>query len=383
MYKIEFKTDDKTVQNLCQKYWQIDDSKKFSYKIEELAEEYQIKKNDIPALVRQNSWVTSTTIFCQQCEIPFSFKTRSELTGRKPSSTNWICSACIEKKYQEKAIQRQKEIEQQNLEKQNYLEMQYMNGIENAFNIDNLSIKEMIYLLALLRCSASENLEFIERNQNNLSPSSSYSSEIISCLYNKNIILLKPNSNLDHIEITNQRISYYPLQAEWILSNHNLITMQDTMTYIENKLNSSDIKHTHKNELINLSLEISLQECLAYLNHQIIFYKLNFQAGEKTIDILTKSLNLFSVSQMYYFINKAIKDAAAYYQSGNVSKLQAANTIPSKVQNLVTKAINEKWEIKGYSRITDIPKSTLSHVLYEYMLNTSDGGFDYKFDELI
>lgn len=129
--------------------------------------------------------------------------------------------------------------------------------------------------------------------------------------------------------------------------------------------------------------ELCMQESLAYLEHILNEHNLPFKPGEKTRLILEKGLQHFSVSQMYAIIWSTGNKAAAYYMRGNVPKQQAANSMVSRMESHIDRALAENWEVKPYGRLFDLPQSVLSRLVFNSLLGTSDGGFKLKLNELL
>jgi hypothetical protein len=68
-----------------------------------------------------------------------------------------------------------------------------------------------------------------------------------------------------------------------------------------------------------LGKEISLLECINYLEFVVAEHQLSFTPGEKTKLILGQVLNKFSVAQAYSFIWRSAKDAAEFYMRAQVN----------------------------------------------------------------
>lgn len=87
-------------------------------------------------------------------------------------------------------------------------------------------------------------------------------------------------------------------------------------------------------------------ECVEYLVYQLDNVGFEFTAGEKTYKTFEIILEDFSVSQIYGIIWKAVEQA--------------------KIKG---------WDLKGYSRIKDLPQSALSLFFFNRVLSIGDMGF--------
>ena len=150
------------------------------------------------------------------------------------------------------------------------------------------------------------------------------------------------------------------------------------MQKIEQALIDGEFITKYKDELLELITEISLMECLAFLEYNLEEHNLSFQPGEKTKVLFTQLLESYSVSQIYIFIWRACKDAAAYYMKGGISKKQAANSVVGSIQRQYERAIGNNWTIGSFKRNYKLPQSILSQVVFNFMLRTDDGGFNQK-----
>src|SRR5690554_5583901 len=136
-------------------------------------------------------------------------------------------------------------------------------------------------------------------------------------------------------------------------------------------------------EFIELCNEVQLQECLAFLTVKLEEHQLYFSPGEKTQHTLRQCLESFSVAQTYNFIWRAARDAAAYYMRSYVSKRQAANTVVRSISRSLEQALANDWDVKAFNRNYDLPQSSLSHIIFNVLLGTDDGGFKQPLHELV
>jgi len=127
---------------------------------------------------------------------------------------------------------------------------------------------------------------------------------------------------------------------------------------------------------------MALWECIEYLIFTLAEHRLELNPGEKTLEMFSHLLERYSVSQIYSFIWRASKDAAAFYVRERVTKQHAANTVVGTIQRMAEKADAEGWEVKGYRRDFRLPQSLMSEVLYNAVLKIGSAGFETKPMEL-
>jgi hypothetical protein len=125
-----------------------------------------------------------------------------------------------------------------------------------------------------------------------------------------------------------------------------------------------------------LWIEISLNECLAYLRLVLSEHGLPFRAGDKTRLVLGEVLERFSVAQVWGMIWRAGRDAAAFYMRNNSTREHAANTVVGSIQRQAERALGESWDLKSFRRDRRLPRSALSEVFFAKALRAGDAGFD-------
>jgi hypothetical protein len=243
-------------------------------------------------------------------------------------------------------------------------------------------------LLALIRYSASEDLSYLNEFEANkidvFSPDYDYSLKIIEELYRARLIAINPISDLDTIELVEEgRFSFYLNRVKWLLPLQNDVHPSKFIEELEAKISSMKYVETSYDDVLALCKEISLKECLTYLEFVLAEHQLNFTPGEKTMLIINKALQNFSVAQMYNFIWRAGKDAAAFYLRSATSKKHAANIIPGNIERQIDRALANNWDITAFRRNYDIPQSTVSRVLFNSLLHTDDGGFSQVLCKII
>ena len=340
-----------------------------------LSKTFPLKKHEnllcpccnIPMFSYRESKSTSSwhkeEIFCQEC-------------SHKYNTRYCNCLNCKKKKQilQEIQIQEEKRL---NNYKIKIISSTFIEESENKIVIDNLTIKDKLYISSLLRTSLSENLEYINPISNTelkLAPTQEYKTNIITYLVKRKFILFSPNTSLDSVVIEDDEIvSYYPLNVTFKLN----IDLEYYETNIQSLL-YLDIKEDIDTELkIELWSEIALSECLEFLYAKMKEYNLPVDhIGDKTISSLKESLKYFSISQNFNFIWRTVKNAAAFYQKDNISKKHAVNTIAGGISRNCEKAKAENWEIKGYGRDYNYPQSVISEIYFDNILKIGERGFN-------
>lgn len=80
------------------------------------------------------------------------------------------------------------------------------------------------------------------------------------------------------------------------------------------------------------------EEALEYLGFQMRQRRFDFTPSEKTVDLLTGLLEEFSLGQVFRMIWSGAVGAADYYQRGDVSRPQAANSAVTRIRTYAERA---------------------------------------------
>jgi len=371
--QLEILTDNELCASICEDYWLQDEDGQFVLKVQEIADKHKIKAHIISQHVKQHAYVWSATICCRLCDEPYRFGTRIHYQKRR-RYVDTICQSCSEAARKNIADQ-----------KRNIL-TQFREATEkNTPDTAALDLKSMIYLLAITHAMSNEDLTAIDPLNDypdyTLSPDPVFDRYILRYLIDNHLLLINSDSSSGAVELAadgTASISFAMSTFDFALNQHEM------SKFIHDFLDTEalqNIKHTP--ELIELCKEIQLQECLAFLKVKLEEHQFDFSPGEKTQHTLRQCLESFSVAQTYNFIWRAVRDAAAYYMRSYVSKRQAANTVVRSISRSLEQALANDWDVKAFSRNYDLPQSSLSHIIFNVMLGTDDGGFKLPLHELL
>lgn len=284
------------------------------------------------------------------------------------------CTSCVKEREQlKKDEELQKEAEDE--EKRDILITLFEDENEYPVDIEELSLKSKIYISSLLRAASSEDLGFIKPiNQSSpFAPTEKYMSDIISYLRDERIILFSPSTHLDSIVFEDGSITaYYPKNTTFELNIEEL----EYKDSIESLLHLKEVDYISSEEKILLWSEIGLYECLEFLYAKLDEYNLPEEhIGEKTISSIEEALNNYSISQLYNFIWRAVKNAAAFRQKNGITPQHAVNSIAGSISRSSEKAHVEKWDVKGYGRDYNYPQTIISEIFFNSVLQVGDKGF--------
>lgn len=359
-------------ETVCRLYWELDNANKFTYKVSEVAKIVGLNTNQVSSIVKKSCVAYSNIVGCIECGAAYELSGRNDYESHYYRCNTWKCKYCLEEEQNNILIARRHEIIE-------FIERTQTGPIE----VSELTLKESVYLLAFIRHSANEmltgfNAVTMNRTER-LAPQTDSDSELVRFLYKSNLISLSLDSPQHAFTFEGDKLTAFSLvNSIWQIEFHEGDSLRNILTRIEELLFDPEFVAGDIEELTDLILEISLMECLAYLEYNLIEHNLPFKPGEKTRKVFLQALKTYSVAQIYNFIWSACKDAASYYMKGGISKRQAANAVVGSIQRKHERAIGNTWNIGEFRRNYDLPQSIVSQVVFNFMLRTDDGGFNQK-----
>lgn len=244
-------------------------------------------------------------------------------------------------------------------------------------SFDGISFENKVFLGSLCRVLLKENLYEISPYSDihmPLAPTDELKKQIYDALIQGRIITVSPTSSLEAFDTKHEDFPdvFYTYRVTY---NLNLIfppNKQDLFTEI---LNPNYYCKNFEQEALTLWRKIAVAECIQYLKYQLDNVGFDFTAGEKTYKTFEIILEDFSVSQTFGIIWKSVADASKLYLEKGISKIHAANTTISACERYAERAKINGWDLRGYSRIKDIPQSALSLFFFNRVLEIGDMGF--------
>ena len=368
-------------------YWEIE-SDGFTYKTSELGEYFEISTSAVTNSVKKNCVAVSKSVLCSTCYKPSSFTSRNEFLNFN-KTRDWTCTACllIERERREESERILREALEDS--KRTLLIESYEYRSQLIVQLEMLSFRQAIFLLAVVRFTAKESLSTLNSYQSNkvdsLSPDMDFDLDIYRELYDMNVICLSPTTDHNYININEDGgFSFYMHNVEYAFPRfEGFDSTRDFFKALESKLTSLEYIYAVYDDVAALCKDISVLECTSYLKFVLAEHNLDFTPGEKTLLLFEKVLEKFSVAQVYAFIWRAGKDAAAFYARGGVTKKHAANTVIGNVQRQFDAAVADNWDVKLYKRNYNRPQSIVSQILFNVSLQTNDGGFKQLLSSIV
>ena len=390
--KLEYQSDITEINKLiCERYWLREGDKRsgFIYTCKEIGQEFNIKHQDIPSIVKINAHLVVLDCQCIDCGKTKICYTRSQLT--RLDTIRWRCDDCWE------ALQKRRD--QEYLEyrlEQKYLEeerrhavLKYVNDYRGTQLAEVPSVTELneidrLLLAATVKSLGADNLRNTVSLRDNLSlplsPFSKLDEEILQHLFNRNLLILASENSYEYVTINEEKeleIDFYQAIFEFAYSIENLT---EILINAKSKKNTSAL--VADSQFKSWCEKLQLGECLSYL---ITRSRLNYLAppiGDKLISILRACLAECSVSTMHYVIWKSVENAAAYVQKPGITRRHASNSISGNIERVFSKISSGSWHTNKSFRDASHPQSAMAKVFFDYVFGIDDGGFYHTLDEL-
>src|SRR5262249_9526017 len=155
-------------------------------------------------------------------------------------------------------------------------------------------------------------------------------------LYRRNLIAVASDSPIEAFVFNEENVpdKFYTARVRWVLiaNNESHETNIAFIRQVEQMFRDTEWNVGWEDEVVPLWREVALHECISYLTLALDDHKLPFTPGEKTVQMFEQVLEHYSISQIYLFIWRAAKDAAAFYTREKVTKSHAANSVVGAIQ---------------------------------------------------
>lgn len=209
--------------------------------------------------------------------------------------------------------------------------------------------------------------------------------------------LLSPTRSLDkkllnHLLLENKFYKYKPIYDLVCHDESELfeyagaanITLPDEIdsyseyaNFLSQKISLYNIKNKG-DSFIDLLVDVSVHECLRYLEMSSNKYNIDIHIGKKTELIIKDSFLYYNTGQVISLLWSSIKIILARVRVGNYKIRASRNAVIEIFERLLFRAKNEGWTVTRYKRPFDIPQCRVSRVIFEDVLNVDDDGYGFS-----
>ncbi|MCR9095056.1 MAG: hypothetical protein NXI30_12630 [bacterium] len=363
---------------LCREYWRTDESGAFVHKVADLASQFGVPSARVLKTVTAASIARSTEFGCADCGIGRVVNSRANLTEirRDGRHREWVCADCANDRRSAAAERAEREADR----RYEILDAAAYRREPRHLDRDGVTFREAVFLVSALRSLASEDFSFLfpyDGHGGTLAPTGRLARVILDELFEGRILSVHPGSSADSVTIEDEAFkSFIPFRVHWLLlRDEDGPSVAKVLEQLESAIADPDWQDLHSFEVAELQRLVALHECLQYLEVVLDDHGFTFSPGDRTVHVIQTALRSFSVGQVYSFIWRAAKDAAAFYLREAKSRKHAANVVPGAIQRMVERALAQGWEVNAFRRDFRAPESVLGQVLFSHALKIPDMGF--------
>lgn len=252
-------------------------------------------------------------------------------------------------------------------------------SLKSPVDFDDLSLKDRLYLGAVLVACLSEDQEQIyslsESNQR-LAPGKEYETKILCHLWHSGILVLDPHSNVKALSLDGDGDYRAKLhQVRWILNVKSMGNMSRAKLLTE-LVQPGLIDSENQGEATELWREVACEEGLEYLQHKRDSVQLSAEISDKTREYFNDLIQRYSTAQLYNIVWNSVRNAVMFQREKGLSNAHAANLVASQCKQYGDKVEAEGWALKAYRREFDLPQTIVSQLLYNRLLGIGEMGFN-------
>uniref|UniRef100_A0A486XH94 Uncharacterized protein n=1 Tax=Rheinheimera sp. BAL341 TaxID=1708203 RepID=A0A486XH94_9GAMM len=232
--------------------------------------------------------------------------------------------------------------------------------------------------LALLHTLTDEDLKYYQGFQHltpfTLSPSHKYDKEIVIEAYQEKFLVINAkiyaSDELGLSFLNKKRGAEFQLPAEFKNIEAYIAHLSDNLHILK--------KHITKREFSVFANELSVNECIGFLEASQKKYNLYFDIGNKSALLFKLALQDYSVAEVISLLWSAFKTALAKIQGRQLTRENAALSVIPNFERLLLTAKEEGWKLTHYWRLKSIPQSKLSKIVFQDVLGLKSDGYNFS-----
>lgn len=376
--KLTLKTENSDIIEMCRAYWEVDDEGKFTWTVKFLADKFGFKQTEFRDLVIEKCDAESQDTACSECDTPYIFTSRSDFTARSRTPAEWLCPICTTEK-KRKAVEQAARLEANQRE---VIRRMFDASKSNSFDVKEMSLKDAVYFLALVRMNGTEDFEQILPIMQAPRPLTVFDQnkyEVLKSLYHRNYIIVHGDSSPESVTLENGQVKHFYLgQVTYAVAGPTRNDRKNIVLTLEEIFRSQSWPDHWYSEQLELWKQFVLDEAIAYMTVVLKEHGFTFEPGEKTIAMLKALFEDYSLGQVYNLIWRAAKDAASRYLRERIPKKHATNHAISSVRHQGERAKAEGWDVKPFRRDFRCPEPISSEIFFNAVLQIGSDGFNLK-----
>lgn len=256
----------------------------------------------------------------------------------------------------------------------------------------DLSLRRAVSLLALIRsCTVSDLpgeagiprannfviLEPLSGATVPFTPNKELQKSLLADMGEAGLIKISDQSDLSAFGFNDGCLeTYYSEQVRWLLDIENA---KELIIEIEFTASCRDAwPDSWHDQVHELWFDIAFAEALAFYKYMAAERGLP-ESGEKATQLMLRNLlQSYSVAQCCRVIWTGAQQASDFLVRTRTYKKHASNFMISACQRWADRARAERWDVKGFRRNFNLPRSMMSFVLFDTFLGIGEEGFNCR-----
>lgn len=262
-----------------------------------------------------------------------------------------------------------------------------LNGAGNNIRVPYTTLtsrEKMLLMGVLMLANEWDTTSFLidqrRRQQQKLAPTIEAQNKYVRELFQRRIIIVSQSTLSQHINVTYESGSLEYLQ--WVPNislasgSDDALSIDSLKAVLSNELIGK--RHSIGSDLYQLMYEIAIEELIEYLINQIASTRLVFNALEVTREAFDTLLETKSVSDIFGFIRKGVRQADQVLGTESLRVTpQAGDLVPMKIWHAAEyfESRPHHYQHKSFPRMKRLRICRLSEVIYDLILKDPDGAF--------
>lgn len=106
--------------------------------------------------------------------------------------------------------------------------------------------------------------------------------------------------------------------------------------------------------------DLALAEVAEYARWSLSRSAFNPEWADEAVPAFQHGLKHFGINRMMYLVHIALRSVTMVHQRGSARTAQLGHIFASSISHYVHRAVLEKWSVRGMTRSTDLPRSSIT-----------------------
>ena len=355
-------------------------------KVADLLKEYEIEANpsELVSLFPQQVHTDLLCTFCDETSMISKPEPRSKLYQNRtpycPKCSHKACSTCFCENCRKLNISISLKEEKS---QKRVIEKEFTYSIA-PHSIDQITLKDAVYLIALMNHSLTEDLKFVEpfnSNESKYAPHFQLQDKATKYLYGRGFIKISAESPIDAFlfnEDITCTVSYSPTEVLWdFLPSLDLRDKKIFLKNIQEKARNDQWPESWHADTDKFWRQIAKYECIEYYDCLLRERNYNLTSiGDKTHTTFETLIEIFPISKIYNIIWGAIVTTNDFNHTMKMPHHRGKNNFIGAVMKRAERALAQEWELKHYRRGYNCQQSAISSTFFNLFLGVGDRYFE-------